>query len=153
VDRGVIDLVAERRFDALWDADLGVSATGGQFAPCLLELIDGIRQAYKPFAPAAGSAQPTDTLLTKVVLGTFGCLPACDRHFIDGFRSEGLKYSCLDGAFVERAVGFCQAHLSALQDEQASIKRSSGARYPLMKLVDMYFWQIGYERDVQCPSR
>jgi len=22
-----------------------------------------------------------------------------------------------------------------------------GIRYPLMKLVDMYFWQIGYEKD------
>ena len=33
--------------------------------------------------------------------------------------------------------------------EQAGIEESSGVHYPLMKLVDMYFWQIGYEMDTK----
>ena len=28
-----------------------------------------------------------------------------------------------------------------------------GIRYPLMKLVDMYFWETGYERDVALSEK
>jgi hypothetical protein len=34
----------------------------------------------------------------------------------------------------------------ALREQQERIQQSGGMRYPLMKLVDMYFWQIGFER-------
>lgn len=151
VHRRLIDLIANPRFTALWEADFGASETDTQFLPTIRELIDGIRQAYKPFAPASGSAQPTDTLITKVVLGTFGCLPACDRYFIDGFKSQGLKYSYLNDTFVERVRGYCQANLADLRREQTNIEENGGVRYPLMKLVDMYFWQIGYEQDMTQP--
>lgn len=149
VHRCVIDLIAGTRFDELWNTDFGASETDGQLIPRVRELIVAIGQAYKPFAPANGSAQPTNTLITKVILGTFGCLPACDRYFIDGFKSEGFKYSYLNDNLVERVLGFCQEHLPELQKEQASIEQNGGVRYPLMKLVDMYFWQIGYEKDTE----
>jgi hypothetical protein len=42
-------------------------------------------------------------------------------------------------------LGFCRDHRAEFQHEQARIERDSGIRYPLMKLVDMYFWEIGYE--------
>ena len=109
VHRGVIDLIGDPRFTALWGADFGASETDDQFLPTIRELIDGVRQAYKPFAPA-GSAQPTDTLITKVILGTFGCLPACDRYFRDGFKSEGFNYSSVNDRFVVCVLGYCRAH-------------------------------------------
>ena len=146
VHRNVIDLVADPCFDALWDTDLGANLTDTRFVPRVRELILGVRAAYKPFAPAIGSSQPTDTLITKVVLGTFGCLPAVDRYFVDGLKSEGIKYSSLTDELVRLLLDFCQAHLAELQAEQAGIERSGGVRYSAMKLVDMYFWQIGYEK-------
>lgn len=152
VHLGIINLVADRRFDAIWGVDFGASEKDSQFVPLVSELIAGIKEAYRPFAPVTGSAQPTDTLITKVILGTFGCLPACDRYFIDGFKSQGFKFSSVNDQFVERVLGFCQAHLPELQKKQANIGQSSGVHYPLMKLVDMYFWQIGYEKDTKSPS-
>lgn len=153
VHRPVIDLLAETRFDDPWNADFGASAADVRLIPRVLELVAAIQQTYRPFAPVSGSAQPTETLITKVILGTFGCLPACDRYFIDGFKSEGLKFSKLDGSFVQRVLGFCQEHLPVLQNEQASIERKEGIRYPLMKLVDMYFWQIGFQKDTKAPRK
>jgi hypothetical protein len=147
----VIDVMARTRFDRLWDADFGASDTDDQFMPQVRELVGGLKKAYKPFVLAPGSAQPTDTLITKVILGTFGCLPACDRYFIDGFKSEGFKYSRLNDNFVGRVLRFCREHLDDLRREQASIEQSGGIRYPLMKLVDMYFWQIGYEMEMESP--
>ncbi|MDD8025557.1 MAG: hypothetical protein PHI34_03505 [Acidobacteriota bacterium] len=145
VHRGVIDLISEARFDTLWAADFGAGEKDGQLVPRIRDLIDDIRQAYKPFVREKGSAQPTDTLITKVILGTFGCLPACDEYFIKGFKSEGYKYSMLNANYLMRILGFCRDHVSELLKEQASIKQSSGLHYPIMKLVDMYFWQLGRE--------
>ena len=44
---------------------------------------------------------------------------------------------------TKRLRGFCQANLTDLRTEPLDIERLSGVRYPLMKLVDMYFWQAG----------
>jgi hypothetical protein len=147
VHRNVIDLIAKRRFDDLWKTDFGSRETDRDLVPRVRELIDGIRNAYLPFVHDKRSAQPTDTLITKAILGTFGCLPACDRYFIDGFKQEGYPYSYLNDQFFDRLLDFCQTHQRALRREQATIKKRGGIRYPLMKLVDMYFWQVGFEAD------
>ena len=146
VHRPVIDVVADGHYDELWEADLGGDSADTRFVPLVLELVARITAAYAPFVPA-DSGQPTDTLISKVMLGTFGCLPACDRYFLDGFKSQGLPFSRLNARFVERVIAFCQGHLPDLQAEQAKISNKRGIRYPLMKLVDMYFWQLGVEAD------
>jgi hypothetical protein len=147
VHRNVIDVIAESRFDDLWNADFGEKKTDVLFIPRVWELIAAVREAYKPFAPRIGSAQPTDTLVTKVILGTFGCLPACDRYFIDGFKQQRFSYSRLNNKFMDQILGFCQKHHGELEYERARIKKAGGIHYPLMKLVDMHFWQIGYQLD------
>ena len=83
--------------------------------------------------------------MTKTLLGTLGCLPACDRYFIDGFKASGFKYSYVNRSFVQRAISFCFDNQDDLRAEQMRIKRESGVNYPFMKLVDMYFWQVGYD--------
>jgi hypothetical protein len=52
-------------------------------------------------------------------------------------------------AFGRRILSFCQAQLQELREEQTSIERKGRIRYPLMKLLDMYFWQIGYKEDTK----
>jgi hypothetical protein len=47
---------------------------------------------------------------------------------------------------VDRVLSFCQENRSKLQAEQSHIKNITGVQYPLMKLVDMYFWQIGFDQ-------
>jgi hypothetical protein len=106
----------------------------------------------RPFTRAADAGEATDTLVTKILLGTLGCLPACDRFFIDGFKAAGLSYSRLNSNFINRLLEFTHTNLPALRAEQSRIESHSGVRYPLMKLVDMYFWQLGYERDAPTPT-
>jgi hypothetical protein len=144
--RGVVDIVADRRYDKLWNTDFGADEPDAQLVSKVERLIKAIRQSYSAFVSSDQSGQPTDTLITKVLLGTFGCLPACDRYFVAGFKSQGFKYSHLNTKFVERVLRFCQEHLDQLREEQLRIERSAGVRYPLMKLVDMCFWQMGYEK-------
>lgn len=136
---GVIDCLAAPEFGTLWQSDFGAVEGDVALIPTVIAAVQGVRNAYAPFG------QPTDTLVTKVLLGTFGCLPACDRYFLGGFKSKGFRYSYVNKTFVERLLHFCRANLAELRSEQERIESTSGVRYPLMKLVDMYFWQLGYE--------
>jgi hypothetical protein len=149
VHLGVIGRLLESRCSILWekDFDFGARADDTTFVKVILDAVDAVREAYRPFAPAAETRQATDTLVTKVILGTLGCLPACDRYFVDGFRHEGLSYYSVNRNFVERILRFCQENLGVLLREQKRIASHGGKHYPLMKLVDMHFWQIGYELD------
>jgi len=148
VHRDVVNVVAKEHFNQLWESDLGAGESDIDLEPHVHSLIDEIRDSYRSYAQNSGFAQPTDTLVTKVILGTFGCLPACDRYFIDGFRFEGFKFSRVNNLFIRRLLDFCNANLDELQQEQAQLELSTGLRYPLMKLVDMYFWQVGLERSM-----
>jgi len=140
----VIDCLALPRFTALWKSEFGEANEDATLTDLVLEVALAIRKAYQPFA-AKQTTEATDTLVTKVLLGAFGCFPACDRYFRDGLRIQGLKYSKLNKPFVGQILTFCQENIDELRKVQARIPATNGVRYPLMKLVDMYFWQIGYE--------
>src|SRR6185503_5876837 len=131
----VVDALAEAEFDLLWQREIGASTDDLVLAPLILSVAKRVRAAYKPHVNAS------DILVSKVLLGTLGCLPACDRFFVDGFTSLGFSFSYLNRIFIERVIVFCTSNLEALQLEQSRIASGGGPRYPLMKLVDMYFWQ------------
>lgn len=147
VHRPAIAVLAEERFTPLLDMDCESPTVVRVIVPLICELIGALRQAYKPFVLDAKSTQPTDTLISKIILGTFACLPACDRYFISGFKHEGLQYSGLNSGFVTEIHEYCRAHLKDLQREQSRLQSRGELRYPLMKLVDTCFWQTGYELD------
>jgi hypothetical protein len=140
---GVIGALAAPQFEPLWKAEFGSGNGDEALVPVIFKAVDAIREAYRPFAPPSESRQASDTLVKKVLLGTFGCLPACDTYLIAGFKAAGLRYSYLNGNFVERVLRFCRDNLPVLRGEQTRIKTASGMHYPLMKLVDMHFWQTG----------
>jgi hypothetical protein len=143
VHLGVVDCLPSPRLAPLWEREFGSKTDDVELVPVILDAAKEITKAYSQFG------EPTETLVTKVLLGTFGCLPACDQYFIAGFRSAGLGYSYLNTKFVKKILAFSCEHLTELRREQAIIINHSGAHYPLMKLVDMYFWQLGYEAGVQ----
>jgi hypothetical protein len=153
VHRSVVEVLVNPRFEMLKNPTFGTGTGDLQLVPLVLELVATVKEAYVPFARRVGSGDPTDTLATKVILGTVGCLPACDRYFIDGFKSQGFQYSNLNRKSISKIVDFSQANAPELLSQQALLQETSGFRYPVMKLVDMYFWQLGYERDPKAGKR
>jgi hypothetical protein len=138
IHRGVVATLGQPRFALLWEREFGAKKEDANLIPTILAARDAVREAYEPFGNAS------DILIGKVLLGTLACLPACDRYFIWGFRRSNLKFSGLNEKFVERVFGFCRENLTELRKAQSETKRSTGMRYPLMKLVDMYFSCMGY---------
>lgn len=80
------------------------------------------------------------TLQTKILLGTLGCFPALDRFFIDGWKLENSEAS----PTVETVIAFAKSHVNEIEESQKIINRNIS--YPSMKVVDMYFWQLGYNK-------
>jgi hypothetical protein len=89
----------------------------------------------------------TDTLATKIILGSLGCIPAYDRYFIVGIRNKGLTYSGLKSANFASVINFYKKNQDQFSFANQTILERSSVDYPPMKLVDMYFWEIGYEID------
>ena len=104
-----------------------------------MELVETVEAEYRKLT----DQQKMDTLVTKVLLGTVGCLPARDSYFEKGFKHEGHTYGSLNRSFVRRVLDFCSEHRSKLTKLQPKIVDLRCRPYPLMKLVDMHFWQVG----------
>jgi hypothetical protein len=88
---------------------------------------------------------PTDTLVSKIILGTLGCLPAFDRYFNKGcfnYQNVDITHSSLINLSKKT-----YELMPELFDCQKYLKMNLGFEYPIMKIVDMYYWQLGFEID------
>jgi hypothetical protein len=132
VHREIVDLLITPQSAPLWDNDV-VLEENAQRVQAIVEVADAIKTTYHRFGKAS------DTLVTKILLGTTACIPACDRYFISGFRDAGFKYSSVNHQFINLVFRFCQDNEAELRSEQLRIQREHQADYPIMKLVDMYF--------------
>lgn len=100
--------------------------------------------------------EASDTLTTKILMGTFGCVPAFDRYLKAGISAykkvnTDSKYKFTQQIEDEDAKTFEEIAKFVIgnKDKLNKIKKVSALeKYPLMKLVDMYFWEIGYELDI-----
>lgn len=117
----------------------------------VMDLLEWIRGWYskniKTVNGVSKSVNVTDTLVTKILLGTLGCIPAYDRYFINGMRSSGLSFSKLRKSSYQSVVDFYKTHKKEFDNAQNVIYKKSNFHYPSMKLVDMYFWEIGFQAD------
>lgn len=76
-----------------------------------------------------------DTLPTKILLGTVGCVPAYDENFKTGLGNKHIPMQ-LGKASLIQAIQF-------YRNNRESFERSYMKNYPPMKLLDMCFWMIG----------
>lgn len=92
---------------------------------------------------------PTDTLLSKIMLGTLGCVPAYDRYFIDGLKEMKMQHTGFNESSLNELFNFIGNNKNEIRQAQNIILSKTQRHYPLMKILDMFFWQIGYDKDVK----
>ena len=142
VHKPVIHVLASSRFSDLWQPDLGTRREDIELAGMIMDLVKTVEATYRELM-VKKQQEEMGLVVTKVLLGTVGCLPARDTYFEKGFKHEGNTYGSLNRSFVQRVLDFCAENRSTLKELQREIVEAGGPQYPLMKLVDMYFWQIG----------
>ena len=80
-------------------------------------------------------------------MGTLGCVPAYDRYFIAGIKNQKIATGNYNIKSIMQIVDFYEKNADRL--ESARLKMLlDGIPYPQMKLLDMGFWQIGLELDM-----
>lgn len=92
---------------------------------------------------------PTDTLLSKILLGTLGCVPAYDRYFIDGLKEMKMKNTSFNQKSLNDLFDFIDKNKTEIDNAQKLILKQTKQHYPKMKILDMYFWQIGYDKEAR----
>ena len=105
-----------------------------------------IKTARDTFTAAYAVDSITDTLVTKILLGTCGCIPATDRLYKKGLGAfGGTQYFGLNAyAKIVRYYWSSWDEICGhLMGVSLVSKEDSSTPYPPMKLMDMCFWQIG----------
>ncbi len=126
---------------ALWDLDV----TGyGQHGDLLLSQARDLRAALP--GGNDGAPRTTDTLVTKVLLGVFGCVPALDANFLDSFGPFSLNEE-----FLAEVVGFYRDRSDVIDSFQIEVRsfdqwQPTRWTYSRAKLIDMVFFQEGANR-------
>lgn len=104
----------------------------------LLECRDEVSKEY---ACQKNCSPPSGTLITKIFLGVYGCVPAYDRYF-----KSGAKHSGIVASFNEKSIkGICDFYINNEAEFESAKKKIDNNLYTDMKLIDMYFWQLGKE--------
>jgi hypothetical protein len=142
------------QFDILSDVNFdSPRATEAAIEP-ILNLVEELRRTYRDHAgPIDGRRRPanvSDTLATKIMLATLGCTPAYDWYFIEGMRATDIRFSELNAKHFRTLCDFYRENADTFKRVQRQI-HESGIKYPAMRLVDMYFWEVGRleaEKDV-----
>lgn len=101
---------------------------------------------YKKGREEEKQISPTDTLISKILLGTLCCVPAYDVNFITGLKENGIKKAAFTSQSLDALFDFINKNSIAIKEAQELISQSTGQHYPVMKIVDIYFWQIGNDK-------
>jgi hypothetical protein len=88
----------------------------------------------------------SDTLASKIILGIYGCVPAYDRFFIKGLKLHKIVGNDFNSKSLRKLVLFHNTYADDFKRLEKELNER-GNDYPLMKLVDMYFWQCGYDAE------
>lgn len=115
----------------------------------LKKLSDDIAYHFRPIRnevagrEVASSVSPV--LITKILMGTLGCVPAYDRFFEEGAKYLGLEKKSYNEDSLLELAKFYEAHNDRLEEARRGM-RVGDLIYPQMKLLDMGFWQVGFEK-------
>lgn len=120
------------------------------------------KEVYKMKPPKEGVS---DILITKVLMGTLGCVPAYDRYFKNavagiveikkGNKPKEVKFkrNIASKSFSQKSinnlVSFYKTHNEDLESKRETMKIADDIEYPQMKLLDMGFWKLGLEDKIE----
>ena len=145
----IVEEILKPEYDCLFGlacADLRNSDVWGQYT----KLYDKIDAYFDPIREKVAGRKVTTpvspVLITKILMGTLGCVPAYDRFFEEGARYFGLEKKTYHEDSLLELVDIYEEHNDRLEEARRGM-RTDDLIYPQMKLLDMGFWQVGFERD------
>ena len=152
-DYKVLSPIVEEILKPEYDCLFGLACTDvrePEVQLMLTNVYDYIADYFRPMRDQVAGhevASPVSpVLITKILMGTLGCVPAYDRFFVDGIKTHRVTTVEYSLRSVLTLADFYEAHNDRLEEARHGMQ-CEDLTYPQMKLLDMGFWQIGFERD------
>jgi len=147
VHKPAVEIILNTQYSSLWDCS-SESLHDNKIIELIFACSQRLITAYKDKTRLKNGTTSegdiaSDTLITKILLGTFGCTPAFDRYFRSGMKIYGLDS---DSFSRKNLKSLAALYMSRPEFKQAEQKiQSDGLNYPPAKLLDMFFWQLGFD--------
>ena len=140
IHAAVVTLVNQPEWEMLWDISADKLAQEW-YANRIMQLCEAITEAYVP----SGAGIPAETLLTKILLGTIGCVPAYDRYFKKALSLTGAAQQSCNARSLMALGKLYIDH----RDEFEALRKHCSERveYPAAKVIDMCFFEYGLRND------
>jgi len=146
--RSAMKLLLDKQYERLLDIDID-DLDGGAIS-LVLGLKERIGHSYRGKTyridnngvreePINGA---TDTLATKILMGSFACVSAYDRYFVKGIANAGICQSFVESS-INGLLAFYKGHKEEIDGAASKSSRQRGIHYTEMKILDMYFWVAG----------
>lgn len=149
VHKPIVEELLKEKYNCLWEIKTS-DYIKKETQKTLIQLVEKMKKMYSEIRLSVKKEVPknkiSDTLITKVLMGTMGCIPAYDRYFIEGIK----KYKVASGKFNIRSILQLVHYYNDNYDmfeEARSQMNIFGMKYPQMKVIDMCFWQVGFDLD------
>lgn len=138
IHKDIVELLYDSRWDNLWDIDFS-KMRDSKYSELTFALSKEIKKIYRD---TLSIGIPTDTLLTKIMLGTIACTPAYDTYFKKTLKSTGIAQQTFSKKSLESLGCFYDKHKNEFLSLQGRVK--TGCTYPSAKIVDMCFFEYSY---------
>lgn len=143
----IVKIIMEKQYNPL----VGITAEElikNKNLDLLDEVSTRIRKAYAEEMPSFNGVinNATDTLVTKILLGTLGCVPAYDRYYVQAVKQYGISTGNYNRESVKDVAKYYLTYKDDFEIVRAELSLH-GAEYPTMKLMDMCMWQVAFEQD------
>ncbi len=147
---GVIDILMDPQYASLWGIGINQLTHNNSLIDDIFKLKTRLTQELSsiPYRKSVMD-QPdyisaTDTLVTKIIFATMGCVPSFDTQFKKGCaKAEVSLNHTFDKESYLAIMGFYVENNTSLQRASYEISNSRGMEYPDMKMIDIYFRQLG----------
>ena len=139
VHRPIVDLLLKPEWEELWYPSAKWLAQTDN-AHRVVELGREIDGLYRQIA--GRKKEITDTLVTKILLGTLGCSPAYDTNFKNAVSALRCGVGVFNGESLSAFGRFYEEHADVFEPFRVSCNHD-GIEYLPMKVLDMCFFADG----------
>lgn len=132
---GVVEILFKEKYDVLWNL------CHKEHLDLLMALKEEINKHYSEQRKDS-QRDTTDTLVTKILLGTLGCAPAYDTNLCVSLKMLGIPTSFRKES-VCQILDLYEKYRNKFELlRQKAIHIENITDYPIMKILDACLWQL-----------
>ncbi len=88
----------------------------------------------------------SEILITKILIGTLGCVPAYDRYFVESIRKHKITSGTYSVESIRKLAAFYEENEKEFEAIRVNMKVGD-MPYPQMKVLDMGFWNMAFDAE------